>query len=104
MAPVPLLAIFGAIVFLALVGPLIPSLVLDMVGNILQQRPEDIEGWIFYGSLLEKRGYNEAAAAAYRAAIKLLPVHRDAWNRLGNVLTKLGDFAGADEAFRFAND
>ena len=74
-----------------------------MVGNILQARPEDVDGWVYYGSLLEKRGYDEAAAAAYRSAVKLLPNHRDAWRRLGNVLTKLGDFAGADEAFKFAN-
>ena len=44
-----------------------------MVGNILQARPEDVDGWVYYGSLLEKRGYDEAAAAAYRAAVKLLP-------------------------------
>ena len=75
-----------------------------MVGNILQARPEDVDGWVYYGSLLEKRGYDEAAAAAYRAALKLGPVHRDAWGRLGNVLTKLGDLAGADEAFKFADN
>jgi len=103
MAPVPLLAIVGVAVFLAIVIPFIPSLILDMVGHILQARPDDIEGWVYYGSLLEKRGNDEAAAAAYRAAIKLLPSHSDAWRRLGNVLTKLGDFAGADEADRFAN-
>ena len=100
MAPVPLLAIVGVIVFLAIFGPLIPSMILDMVGNILQARPEDVEGWVYYGSLLEKRGYDEAAAAAYRAAIKLLPNYREAWMKLANVLTKLGDFEGADEAFK----
>jgi cytochrome c-type biogenesis protein CcmH/NrfG len=103
MAPVPLLAIVGIVVFLAIVIPSIPSLILDMVGNILQARPDDVAGWVYYGSLLEKRGNNEAAAAAYRAAIKLLPNHSDAWERLGNVLTKLGDFPGADEAFWFAD-
>lgn len=78
MAPVPLLAIVGILVFIAIVSPLIPSLILDMVGNILQARPDDVDGWVYYGSLLEKRGYDEAAAAAYRAAVKLLPNHRDA--------------------------
>lgn len=103
MAPVPLLVIVGVVIFLTVVTPFIPSLILDMVGHILQARPDDIEGWVYYGSLLEKRGYDDAAAAAYRAAIKLLPSHTDAWRRLGNVLTKLGDFAGADEADRFAH-
>lgn len=103
MAPVPLLVIVGVVIFLVVVTPFIPSLILDMVGHILQARPDDIEGWVYYGSLLEKRGYDDAAAAAYRAAIKLLPSHTDAWRRLGNVLTKLGDFAGADEADRFAH-
>lgn len=100
---VSLLVIVGVVVFLAIVSPLIPALVLDMMGQLLLARPDDIEGWVYYGSLLEKRGYNEAAAAAYRAAVKLLPNHRDAWSRLGNVLTKLGDFEGADEAFKFAD-
>lgn len=95
--------IIGVMIFLAIVVPLIPSLVLDMMGQFLIARPDDIDGWVYYGSLLERKGYDQAAAAAYRAAIKLLPVHREAWRKLGNVLTKLGDFAGADEAFRFAD-
>ncbi|MHA2025663.1 MAG: tetratricopeptide repeat protein [Candidatus Thorarchaeota archaeon] len=96
------LALIGLIVVLIVLAPFLPSFHLDMVGHFLQGRPEDVEGWVYYGSLLEKNGHEEAAAAAYRAAIKLLPSYKEAWFRLANVLTKLGDFAGADEAFKFA--
>ena len=97
------LVIVGVALFLLAIAPFIPSLVLDMMGQLLLARPDDIEGWVYYGSLLEKRGHDEAAAAAYRAAIKLLPNYREAWLKLANVLTKMGDFPGADEAFRFGN-
>ena len=97
------LAMIGVIVFLIIIAPFIPSLVIDMIGQFLLARPDDVEGWVYYGSLLEKRGHDEAAAAAYRAAIKLLPNYRVAWLKLAGVLTKLGDFPGADEAFRFGN-
>ena len=46
MAPVPLLAIVGIVVFLAIVIPCIPALILDMVGYILQARPDDVAGWV----------------------------------------------------------
>ncbi len=100
---VHIVVILGLVIFLAIVIPLIPSLVLDMMGQILVARPDDVDGWVYYGSLLEWRRYDEAAAAAYRAAINLMPNHREAWRKLGNVLTKLGDFPGADEAFRLAD-
>ena len=97
------LAMIGVAVFLIIIAPFIPSIHLDMVGYVLMGKPDDIDGWMYYGTLLEKRGYEEAAAAAYRAAIMLLPSYREAWFKLASVLTKLGDFAGADEAFKFAN-
>ena len=97
------LVLIGVIIFLILFAPFVPAIYLDVVGHFLQGRPDDIEGWVFYGSLLEKRGHDHAAAAAYRAAIKLLPSYREAWFSLAKVLTKIGDFAGADEAFKFAN-
>lgn len=98
------LAIIGVVVFLIIFAPLIPAIYLDVIGHFLQGRPDDYEGWVYYGSLLEKKGDDEAAAAAYRAAIKLHPNYREAWFSLAHVLTKLGDFPGADEAFKFANE
>lgn len=97
-----LLAIVIAAVFLALIIPFIPSLAMDMMGMLLLERPEDVEGWFFYGKLLEWKGYDIAAAAAYRSTVNLNPFHKEAWRRIGDLCTKLGDFEGADEAYKFS--
>lgn len=98
----PLLVIIGTGIFLALTVPFIPTLAMDMMGMMLLERPYDVEGWYFYGRLLEWKGYDIAAAAAYRSTVNLDPSHKDAWKRIGNLLTKLGDFEGADEAYGFS--
>ena len=97
-----LLALIGAGVVLILVVPFIPTLAMDMMGMLLVDRPEDVEGWFFYGKLLEWKGYDIAAAAAYRSTVNLNPFHKEAWKRIGNICTKLGDFEGADEAYKFS--
>lgn len=97
-----LLAIVVAVVFLALIMPFIPSLAMDMMGMLLLERPEDVEGWFFYGRLLEWKGHDIAAAAAYRSTVLLNPFHKEAWRRIGDLCTKFGDFEGADEAYRFS--
>ena len=97
-----LLAIVIAVVFLALIIPFIPSLAMDMMGMLLLERPEDVEGWFFYGKLLEWKGYDIAAAAAYRSTVNLNPFHKEAWRRIGDLCTKFGDFEGADEAYKFS--
>ncbi len=99
---VALLVIVVTVIFLALTIPFIPTLAMDMMGMMLVDRPNDIEGWYFYGRLLEWRGYDIAAAAAYRSAVNLDPFHKEAWKRIGNILTRLGDFEGADEAYSFS--
>ncbi len=97
-----LLAIVVAVVFLALIIPFIPSLAMDMMGMLLLERPEDVEGWFFYGRLLEWKGHDIAAAAAYRSTVYLNPFHKEAWRRIGDLCTKFGDFEGADEAYKFS--
>lgn len=99
----PLLAIIAVSIFLALTVPFIPTLAMDMMGMLLLERPDDVEGWFSYGKLLEWKGHYVAAAAAYRSTVKLNPFHKEAWKRIGNILTKLGDFEGADEAYRFSS-
>ncbi len=99
----PLLTIIAVSIFLALTVPFIPTLAMDMMGMLLLERPDDVEGWFSYGKLLEWKGHNVAAAAAYRSTVKLNPFHKEAWKRIGNILTKLGDFEGADEAYRFSS-
>jgi len=97
-----LLALIGAGIVLILIVPFIPSLVMDMMGMLLVDRPQDVEGWFFYGKLLEWKGYDIAAAAAYRSTVNLNPFHKEAWKRIGIICTKLGDFEGADEAYKFS--
>ena len=97
-----LLAMVVGAVFLALLIPFIPSLAMDMMGMMLLERPEDVEGWFAYGKLLQWRGHDIAAAAAYRSTVLLNPFHKEAWKRIGDLCTKFGDFEGADEAYKFA--
>jgi len=99
---VPLLALILTCIFLALTIPFIPILAMDMMGMLLLERPDDVEGWFSYGKLLEWKGHDIAAVAAYRSTVKLNPLHKKAWKRIGNLLTKLGDFEGADEAYNFS--
>lgn len=96
------LVIIGVGIFLILTVPFIPTLAMDMMAMLLVERPEDVEGWFFYGRLLEWKGYLIAAAAAYRSAVILNPLHKEAWRRIGDVLKKLGDDEGADEAYMFS--
>ena len=51
--------------------------------------------------LLEMRGHLEPAVQPYRSALDLSPDHKPAWYRdLGGLLTRLGRYAEACEAFR----
>lgn len=97
-----LIVIVVGVVFLALTIPFIPTLAMDMMGMMLMDKPDDVEGWFSYGKLLQWRGHDIAAAAAYRSAVKLNPFHKEAWKRIGDICTKFGDFEGADEAYKFA--
>ena len=90
------------IVLIAIMIPLIPSLAMDMMTVMLVERPEDIEGWYSYGKLLQWKGYDAAALAAYRSAVMLNPLRKDVWKRMGDLLTKLGDSEKADEAYRLS--
>jgi tetratricopeptide (TPR) repeat protein len=100
---IPLLAIILIGIFLVLTIPFIPTLAMDMMGMLLLERPDDVEGWFAYGKLLEWKGHNIAAAAAYRSTVKLNPLHKEAWKRIGNILTQMGDFEGADEVYKFSS-
>lgn len=97
-----LIAVIIGGVFLALIIPFIPSLAMDMMAMMLLERPEDVEGWFFYGKLLQWKGHDIAAAAAYRSTVMLNPLHKEAWRRIGDICTKFGDIDGADEAYRLS--
>lgn len=95
------LVIIVVVIFLALTVPFIPILTMDMMAMLLVEKQEDVERWFFYGRLLEWKGYDIVAAAAYRSVIKLNPFYKEAWRRIGDILTRLGDSEGADEAYMF---
>jgi cytochrome c-type biogenesis protein CcmH/NrfG len=90
------------IVFIAVLIPFIPSLAMDMMAMMLVERPEDVDGWYSYGRLLQWKGYDIAAVAAYRSTVILNPFHKEAWRRIGDLLAKLGDSEGAEEAYRLS--
>ncbi len=99
---VALLVIIITGVFLAITIPFIPLLAMDMMGMLLLDRPDDVEGWFSYGRLLDWRGHDIAAVAAYRSTVSLNPSHKEAWRRLGDLLMKAGDLEGADKAYEMS--
>ena len=100
---VPLIAV-GLLVFLiGLVIIYYHSIKIDMVGHLVQSRPDDYSGWFYYGTLLERGGYYIEAYDAFKKAVTLSPSYTEAWQKMGDLLTKLGDTTGAAEAYRFSN-
>jgi tetratricopeptide (TPR) repeat protein len=53
---------------------------------------------------LERAGRNDAAALAYRSALKRWPVSLTAWIGLGNAEFAGGDLSAAEQAFRLASE
>ncbi|MFQ5832157.1 MAG: tetratricopeptide repeat protein [Candidatus Thorarchaeota archaeon] len=98
----------GIILFVFLFAaatPLIfPSLMLDMIGHILGNRPNDYEGWTYYGGLLIRAGRHEEAVTALVKAVTLRPDYSKAWEKLGYAYTMTGDSERAAEAYRLAAD
>jgi len=76
------------------------SIMVDIIGQLVQSRPDDYSGWCYYGILLERRGKYIEAYDAFKKAVTLSPNYSEAWEKMGDVLTKLGDSAGAAEAYQ----
>jgi tetratricopeptide (TPR) repeat protein len=92
-----------AVVFIAavvIVPIIVPPLVVEYVGWALRARPEDYEGWCYYGRLLANRGRVREALDAFREAITLKPDYAEAWQRIGDLLATIGDAEGAAEAYK----
>jgi cytochrome c-type biogenesis protein CcmH/NrfG len=99
------LAIIALIFVFAAATPLIfPSLMIDMISHILANRPDDYDGWLFYGGLLARARRYEDAAHALVTAVTLRPDLSKAWEKLGDVYTILGESERASEAYRLAID
>lgn len=99
------MAIIALIFIFAAATPLIfPSLMIDMVSHFLASRPDDYDGWLFYGGILAKARRYEDAADALVTAVTLRPDLSEAWKKLGDVYTILGESKRATEAYRLAVD
>ncbi|TFG32882.1 hypothetical protein EU528_02090 [Candidatus Thorarchaeota archaeon] len=100
---VPLIAA-GLLVFLVgLVVVNYRAIMVDIIGHLVQSRPDDYNGWCYYGTLLEGKGHLLEAYDALKKAVTLSPNYSEAWEKMGDVLTKLGDHEGAAEAYRYAS-
>lgn len=100
---VPLIALGVLVFLLALVAIYHRAIMVDMIGHLVQSRPDDYPGWYYYGTLLAKEGHYLEAYDAFKKAVTISPTYTEAWKGLGDVLTKLGDSVGAAEAYRFSN-
>ncbi|MFX1263788.1 MAG: hypothetical protein ACFFH0_00270 [Promethearchaeota archaeon] len=99
------LAIIALIFVFAAATPLIfPSLMIQMISRILVNRPNDYDGWVYYGGLLEKARRYENAADALVTAVTLRPNLSEGSEKLGDVYAILGDSERAIEAYRLAAD
>ncbi len=93
----------GIIVFLVgLVAINYRSILVDVIGHFIQLRPDDHEGWHYYGILLDGAGYHLEALDALKKAVSIDPNYSPAWKKMGDVLMTLGDREGASEAYRFS--
>jgi Flp pilus assembly protein TadD len=100
---VPLIVV-GVIVFLiVLVAIFHRAIMVDVIGQLVQSRPDDYTGWLYYGTLLEREGHYLEAYDAFEKAVTLSPTYAEAWKKIGDVLLELGNSTGAAEAYRFSN-
>jgi tetratricopeptide (TPR) repeat protein len=78
---------------------LIPSLVMSIVGQLLLSRPDDYEGWCYYGTLLERRGHHVQAYNAYLKSIEINPDYSKAHERLDNLLLNMQNNGEPTDSF-----
>lgn len=100
MLPFILLIAVGTIVAIGIYTA--PNMLVVVLSQFLQARPNDSEGWCYYGQMLIKTGNDALAVDAFRKALAVQPDYSDCWRRLGDLLYRLGDLEGAEEAYRFA--
>jgi len=66
-------------------------------------RPDNVDYWAIYGALLLSVGDNEAAEVALRRSLAIEPIESSLSN-LGTIRYQKGDYAGAAEMYRRANE
>jgi len=83
-----------ALVFISV----IPRLVTHTIGELLVGRPEDFEGWCYYGRLLERGGHYLEAYNAYRRSIAINPEYIEAQMRLDNLITRMETYGASTDS------
>ena len=77
----------------------VPPLVMNIVGQLLLSRPDDYEGWCYYGTLLERRGHHLQAYNAYLKSIEINPNYSKAHERLDDLLLKMQNNGESTDSF-----
>jgi tetratricopeptide (TPR) repeat protein len=95
--PLILVVLIVAVIIIALA---VPSMMPDLIGWLLRGKPNDPEGWCYYGQLLAGRGRFVDAVEAFERALTLKSDYPEAWQRLGDVLAAMGQPDAAAEAYR----
>jgi hypothetical protein len=83
-----------AVVFISV----IPRLVMHTIGELLVGRPEDFEGWCYYGRLLERGGHYLEAYNAYRRSTAINPDYIEAQMRLDNLITRMETYGASTDS------
>jgi cytochrome c-type biogenesis protein CcmH/NrfG len=97
--PIVLIIAVGTIV--AIGAYTAPNMLVVVLSAFLGSRPNDSEGWCYYGQMLIKTGNELQAVEAFRKALAIQPDYTDCWKKLGDLLYRIGDIEGAEEAYKF---
>lgn len=90
-----LIAVIVAVVMISIT----PKLVMHTIGQLLLSRPDDFEGWCYYGTLLERAGHYLEAYNAYRRSMTINPEYFEAQERLDLLITRMENHRGAKDSF-----
>ncbi len=89
--------VIAGIVAVVLIS-VIPRLVMHTIGQLLLSRPDDFEGWCYYGRLLDRAGHYLEAYNAYRKSIAINPEYFEAQMRLDDLMTRMETYGAATDS------
>lgn len=93
----------AVIIVVAAATPLIfPNIYADTIGHFLAARPDDYEGWTFYGQLLTRLKDYDFALFAFNKAVAIRPDYSKAWEKMGDLFMLMDETENANQAYRMA--
>ncbi|MHA1960024.1 MAG: hypothetical protein ACW99U_07325 [Candidatus Thorarchaeota archaeon] len=90
--------------FLVILPFVLPTLILEGFSYALSLRMEDYDGWVYYGQVLTKYGKHFRAYEALAQATRMRPDRPEAWQQMGDLFSRLGQYAAAEKAYKFADE